>query len=332
MGESELRILILAGGGGHTGYARILAEALSDRAKLLFLAPDDEPISVKRLSTFGEVQTATKPRHPTTPLFSFTHRFVKALLQSFRRLPAADVVVSTGSNFCVPPVIVAWLRGMPIVNLESRVKLLKPSGAARFIGRFSELTALQWSEQTRFHPRGVVFGPLLPRRTLEPSDSGYVLITGGTYGYEELFDAAVLTGLKNVVLQTGRIDPEEYSKKRPEWRVFAYTDRFNEMLASAQVVVTPPGGTPIEAAAYGKPVVIAPYPEWTRAADREETILFASKIDAVLLDEMTPKGLEGAIEIAKKRGPPTLKDGTNELTEAILRIAREHHDRTKAAN
>ena len=326
--ESGLRVLILAGGGGHTGYARILAEALSGKAKLLFLAPDDEPISVQRLSPFGDVGTVTKPRHPTTSLWRFKLRFIKAFFQSFKRLPSADVVVSTGSNFCVPPALVAWLRGVPIVNLESRVKLLKASGAAQFIGYFSELTALQWEEQTKFH-KGTVFGPLLPKRTIEPRDGGYVLITGGTYGYEELFDAAVLTGLKNVVLQTGKIDPAKYSLRKPEWRVFSYTDKFNELLAGAQVVVTPPGGTPIEAAAYGKPVVIAPYPGWTRAADKEETILFASKIDAVLLGEVTPEGLESAIETAKKRGSKSLEDGTEKLAEAILRIAKEHSDRKR---
>ncbi len=326
--EGGLRVLILAGGGGHTGYARILAEALSGRAQLLFLAPDDEPISVQRLAPYGKVDTITKPRHPTTPLWRFTLRFLEAFLQSLKRFPPADVVVSTGSNFCVPPAIVAWLKGVPIVNLESRVKLLKASGAARFIGRFSELTALQWDEQTKFH-KGIVFGPLLPRRTTVPRDGGYILIAGGTYGYEELFDAAILTGLKNVVLQTGKIDPAKYSERRPEWRVISYTEKFNELLAGAQVVVTPPGGTPIEAAAYGKPVVITPYPGWTRAADKEETVLFASKIDAVLMGEITPDGLEGAIETAKKRGPRILEDGTDKLAEAILRIAKEHHNRRR---
>jgi UDP-N-acetylglucosamine--N-acetylmuramyl-(pentapeptide) pyrophosphoryl-undecaprenol N-acetylglucosamine transferase len=322
--ENELRVLILAGGGGHTGYARILAEALSGKAQLLFLAPDDEPISVQRLAPFGEVDTLTKPRHPTTPLWRFALRFIKAFLQSLRRFPPdVDVVVSTGSNFSVPPAIVAWLRGVPIINLESRVKLLKASGAARFIGHLSKLTALQWEEQAKFH-RGTVFGPILPKRTINPWDGGYILITGGTYGYKELFDAAILTGLKNVILQTGMIDPTKYVALRPEWRVLTFTDKFNELVAGAQVVVTPPGGTPIEAVAYGKPVVIVPYPGWARAADKEETIQFALKIRATLLDCINPSNLEEAIEMSKRIKPIMLNDGTEKLAEAILNIAHTY--------
>ena len=317
------KVLILAGGGGHTGYAWIIAEELQGKAELTFLAPDDEPIGVKRLSPFGKVRTLTKPRHPTTPTWRFLLRLAKASWQSLFLVPGdADVAVSTGSNFCVPPALAAWVKGVPIVSLESRVKLERASGAARFIGRFAKLNALQWDEQRRFYEKGVVFGPLLPRRLVEPHDGGYVLVTGGTYGYRELFEAAVASDLKNVVLQTGNLDPTPYAGRRANWKVISFTDKFHELIAGASVVVTPPGGTPVEATTYGKPVVIVPYPGWTKAADEGETILFAEKIGAVVLEKVEPSALVEAVKEARNRAVKPLVNGTTVLCDAILTVAR----------
>ena len=315
------KILILAGGGGHTGYAQILAEELKGRAELSFLSPDDEQISARRLEGYGTIRTMTKPRHPMTPTLTFTWRLLKAFFESLSRVPSdINVIVSTGSSFCVPPAIVAWIKRIPVVNLESRVKFTRPSETASFLRRFSRLTALQWEEQKAFL-EGTVFGPLLPRRLVEPKDGGYILVSGGTYGYKELFDALDETYLENVVLQTGKIDGSSYAKAHPEWRVMSYSDRFYELIAGASVVVSPPGGTPVEAVAYGKPVVIVEYPEWTKAADLEETRLFAEKIGASLITNVTSRKLVSAIEEAKYKPPVVLEAGNKGLVEAILSIA-----------
>jgi len=314
------KILILSSGGGHTGYAHILAEALAGRAELLFLVPDDDRLSRSRLEPYGLVKTLVKPRHPTTPLWSFTFRMTRALWRAPGLVPKdVDVVVGTGNNFCIAPSLAAWMKGIPVVYLESRVRFTSPSRTAAILHRFSKVTALQWEEQRRFLD-GTVFGPLLPQRRIEPWDGGYVLVAGGTYGYKELFDAFAETALKNVVLQTGDLDPAPYKEKRPEWRVISYTDKFDELLAGAEVVVCPPGGTPVEAMAYGKPVVIVRYPSWTRAAGPEDTRLFAEKLNAPLLDSFTPKDIEEAIIKAKSRTLPELVNGTEALVEAILNL------------
>ncbi|MCW3991705.1 MAG: hypothetical protein NWE79_03280 [Candidatus Bathyarchaeota archaeon] len=313
-------IMILAGGGGHTGYARILAEELRGRAELSFMAPDDDPISIRRLEPFGPVRAMTKPRHPTTPAWRFALRLAKAFRQSSSGVPGnLDVVVSTGSNLCVPPALVAWMKGIPLVNLESRVKFIKPSRTASFLQRFAEVTALQWEEQSRIL-KGTVFGPLLPRRTAEPWEGGYILVAGGTYGHKALFDAVSASSLDNVVLQTGNLDGVEYSERHPEWGVISFTERFHELLAGADVVVSPPGGTPIEALVYGKHVVIVSYPEWARAANPEETRIFAEKLNAPILMTLTPSAFEASVEEAKRREVPVLRNGTGPLVDTILTL------------
>jgi len=313
-------ILILAGGGGHTATAKIIAEELRGKTELYFLAPRDDPLT-PQLERYGVVDTLTRPRHPTTPTWGFTLRLLKAFYEAIKRIPrGVEVAVSTGGNFCVPPALIAWTRGIPLVNIESRVKFTGPSRTARLLQHFAALTALQWEEQTRFL-KGVVFGPLLPKRRLEPWDGGYILISGGTYGYRELFDAASASGLEEVILQTGRIDPKPYRERHPNWRVIDYTSHFEELIAGARVVVSPPGATPMEAAAYQKPLVIVGYPKWARAANPEDVRLFAEKLSAPLLKEPTPRGLLEAIEEAKRGEGPKLRSGTKALAEAVLEIA-----------
>ena len=314
------KVMILAGGGGHTGYARILAQELHRQAELSFLAPDDDPVSISLLKPYGSVETLIKPRHPTTSSWSFIFRLAKAFGQSKKLIPRdLNAIVSTGSNFCVPPALTAWTRGISIVSLESRVKFTKPSKTASLLQRFAAITALQWEEQSRYL-KGTVFGPLLPRRIFEPWNGGYILVAGGTYGYKALFDAVSDSSLENVVLQTGRLDGREYKERHPTWKVISFSERFEELLAGAEVVVSPPGGTPVEAVVYGKPVVIVRYPEWTKAASLDDTRIFAEKLDAPLLLTLTPMTLMDALENAKKLEVPKLKDGTKLLTRAILSL------------
>ena len=47
--------MILAGGGGHTGFGHALAQRLENRALMTFLIPEGDALSRKRLNGFGKV-------------------------------------------------------------------------------------------------------------------------------------------------------------------------------------------------------------------------------------------------------------------------------------
>ena len=314
------KILILAGGGGHTGYAQILADELKGKAELSFLVPDDDPLSKSRLEPYGDVKSLIKPRHPRTPIWAFIVRLLRAFWASPGLISRDfDVVVSTGSNFCIPPAIIAWVKGIPNVYLESRVRFTSPSKTASILQHFSKLIALQWEEQKNFL-NGTVFGPLLPRRKLEPWDGGYILVAGGTYGYKKLFDAFMDTDYENVTMQIGGLDPTPYLEKHPKWKIISYSDSFHELMAGAKVVVSPPGGTPVEALVYEKPIVIVSYPSWTRAAGPDDTRYFSERLNAPLLSSFTPGDVQSAIEDALTRKKPLFNDGTDTLVEYILSL------------
>lgn len=316
------RVLILAGGGGHTGIAHALAQALHKKASLSFLAPEGDSLSGERLKKFGEVKFLVKPRGPKTPTHIFALRLTKAFLASLRlNISKFDVVVSTGSNFCLPPAIIAWMRGVPVVNIESLVRFTVPSRVASMLKPFSTITALHWEEQRRLL-NGVVVGPTLSQPQIKPWNGGYILVSGGTHGHKLLFDALSESKLKNVVLQTGEVDPAPYVKKHPEWKVVTFTEKFHELLAGAELVVSHFGSTVLNAVVYRKPVVLVLNPELTRTVGIEDAEYLAKKTSAVLVSEVNLDTLLEAINEARKREVPILPNGAENLAKIIIKLSQ----------
>jgi len=317
-----VRVIITASGGGHTGYAVALAQRLHGRADTLFIIPRNDKWTKSKVERYGEVVEVSKPRGPRDSLGKLLLRMPRALLESIGRVRGDyDVFVSSGSNHSVPPAIIARLKGLRVYNVESSVRFTRPSLSARWLRPFSHVTVLQWEEQSRIHPKGVVYGPLYEYPEYEPVDKGYILVTGGTYGHKLLFDAVSELELENVVLQTGRVDPEPYRRKHPEWTVFRFDPDFGKWLAGASVVVSHLGKTVIDAAlTYRKPVVIVPNPEWRLTAGWEDARILARKLNAVLVEDITPKNLLEAIEEAKKRRLPSYPDGAEKLAREILEL------------
>ncbi|MEM2703866.1 MAG: glycosyltransferase [Candidatus Bathyarchaeia archaeon] len=314
-------VLILAGGGGHTAYGYALAQRLYGRANLYFLVPEGDRLSYERLSKFGNVGFLLKPREAKTPTGEFIPRLVRAFIGAFNKVPGEfDVVVSTGSNFCIPPSLSAWIKGIPIINIESSVRFTKPSKTALLLQPFSALTALQWEEQKKMLKRGVVVGPFIPKPEIEPWDGGYILVTGGTLGHKQLFDVISKSKLENVVLQTGKVDPKPYKKRHPEWKIIRYSAKFYELVAGASVVVTHFGYTALEAVIYKKPIVIVLNPEWKRTVGKSDAEIFSEKINAVFVWDVKLENLLKAVEEAKSRSFPTFKDGAEKLTGMILSL------------
>jgi len=316
-------ILILAGGGGHTGYAYALAQALQGKIDMSFLVPEGDTLSEKRMKQFGKVSSLVKPRGPKTPAHIFACRMAKSFAESLWKVSRnISALVSTGSNFCIPPALTAWFKGIPIINIESSVRFTVASKTAKFLQPFADITALQWEEQKKLLEDGVVVGPLLRKPEIKPWNGGYILVTGGTYGHRALFDTIKKSPATNVVLQTGRIDPEPYRKAHPEWKIVTLTERFHELLAGADVVVTHFGSTILDALVYRKHIVVVPNPEWTRTAGAEDAEFLAKKANAVLVSEITLENLSNAIKEAKERKVPVFMNGAEILANKILELIR----------
>lgn len=312
--------LILAGGGGHTSIALAIAQILLGKVDMSFLVPEKDWLSKKILTKYGKVEHIAKLRDPLTPNYQIIVKFPMALIKSFQKVKNYDLVVSCGSNFCIPPAMIAWLRRIPVINIESRVAIRTPSKTARILHPISSLTVLQWEVQKR-NLKGIVTGPIFPRREFKPWNGGYILVTGGTEGHKQLFDALSNSDLHNIVLQTGKIDPGIYSNKHPEWKVFSISEKFQEILAGADIVITHQGGgTIFESILYEKPLIIVHNPDLKRTAGVEDIRILAMKANAMFLIKITTNQIIHAINEIKKCTSPKLPNGSENLCEIVLKI------------
>lgn len=310
---------ITASGGGHTGYAVALAQRLYKRAEMVFFIPRGDEWSRKRVERFGRVIEIRKARGPNEGFTKLVTGMPRAFIESIERVRDIDVFISTGSNHSVPPALVAWMRRVPVVNIESSVRFTRPSGSAKYLSYIADLTVLQWEEQKRILPRGTVFGPLYEAPEYETGDDGYILVTAGTYGFRELFDVIARTGLENIVLQTGRVDPGPYRSIRG-WRVFDYDPEINKWVARASLVITHLGKTVIDAAlTYQKPVIIVPNPGWRLTAGAEDARILAEKLGVCYEDRLDPDVILERIEACRKTRPRRFEDGASRLADYILR-------------
>jgi UDP-N-acetylglucosamine:LPS N-acetylglucosamine transferase len=130
--------------------------------------------------------------------------------------------------------------------------------------------------------------------------------------------------LENVVVQSGPHNLDKLKEKHPTWNIFGWSDKFHEILAGADVVVTASGSTVLESAiVYKKPTIISYNPEWTRTAKYEDILMLSKKVNGVLLKEFTHVTLMDAIEKAKKQKPPEIKSGAGNLAKRILELAED---------
>jgi UDP-N-acetylglucosamine--N-acetylmuramyl-(pentapeptide) pyrophosphoryl-undecaprenol N-acetylglucosamine transferase len=318
--KNQPNILLLAGGGGHTGTAYSLAQRLENQANMTFLVPYGDILSHKRLSRFGKVSYLLKSRGAKTSNCRFVFNILRAFISSMKKIKGQfDVVVSTGSNFCIPPAFVSFFKGTQLINIESTVRFTKASQTARILQPFSAITALQWPEQ-KLLLNGTVVGPLLPKPEIQPWNGDYILVTGGSLGHKTLFDTVTKSDIKNVILQTGVVDPKPYIKQHPEWKIIQSSPNFNELLAGAEVVVTHFGSTALEALAYDKPTIIVLNPEWKRTVGKIDAEIFAKKIGAPFILKINQENLVDAIKETRNNRIPAFVNGAKVLSDMILNL------------
>ncbi len=318
-----MKILLTAGGGGHTGYALALGKALKPKASLLFLVDEADELSSSRLSTLGEVLRVKKPRQPGTPLWKFIYRFIWCSFQSFwiwlKKRP--NIIVSTGSNIAIPISIVGKVLGSRVASIEDSVRIFSSSKTSRYLDIISDITLLQWPEQSALHTRkGRYVGLLLPSVTPSTRD-GPIVISPGSFGFKELYDIAMKTDLKDVTMTIGNLDISQYQKTG--WLVVDRFTGLDQVLASARVVVTHLGYTIWEALNYRVPVVIVPNPQWRRSAvhELERVALFIQEKGYGVylpLEKLTPKKLEESVMRASQIDVPLIDRGTEKAARLIL--------------
>ncbi|MEM3989830.1 MAG: polysaccharide biosynthesis protein [Desulfurococcaceae archaeon] len=320
----ESKALIVAGYGGHSGYAFAITYELVKLGfkRNLIVIAEGYDFLAEKFKPYGEVITQILPRRPREPLYRGIHRWFKAFNQSLKLSINHKVaaVFASGSNFSLPPSITSRIvNKAKLYTIEAIERFTKPSKAVKILEKAGATVFLHWEEQLEIYPKGVVVGPVYEPPIYEPRDEGYVLVTTGTLGYKELFDAVERLGIERAVLQTGDVSPEPYINRNPGWIAFKYTSDIHKWIAGASLVITQQGLTAaISRLAYGKPTIIVWNPSISLGAVKRDVETYAEKLEAPFIDGVELNALRRAIDSARSIRK-TSSNGSYKIAEIIFK-------------
>ena len=171
MGEERerKRLLIVLGAGGHTKQMLRLVDLLGSDYDYCYVVPDYDFISETKIRIPGPVYRIKQPREkklgrtdgPVTVLL----KMPGAIATAWRILSDArpDAVIGAGPSLQIPIAIVAKLRGIPHIFIETASKIEFLSFTARIVYnyRLYDRFYVQWEHFIEEYPRARYAGRLL---------------------------------------------------------------------------------------------------------------------------------------------------------------------------
>lgn len=197
-----------------------------------------------------------------------------------------DVVLGTGGYVCAPPVLAAWMMGIPTALLALDAM---PSKAVRLLSRFADQIYAGFPECAEHISQGekVAFtgNPVRPEIAHIRREDGIrefgldaekktILVFGGSQGAHSINMAMVealrlmaergAAGNIQVIHQTGKGDYDPVRESIERYRLpakpMAYIERMPQALAASDLVVSRAGSSVSETLARGLPSILVPYP------------------------------------------------------------------------
>ncbi len=109
-------------------------------------------------------------------------KYVRVLLDSKKTLDTfkPDIVISTGAGMTLPILLLAKLRNVKTVFIESAAQVTHPSLSARIAYMFVDEFYYQWPTLRQFFPRGKQIGPLFRFKPTQKKEN-LVFVTVGTH-------------------------------------------------------------------------------------------------------------------------------------------------------
>lgn len=358
-----MKLLIVAGGGGHFTPALALIEKLPKEWEILVVGrkyslEGDSALSLeyqtaKRLNLpFKTITTGRLQRRLTSHTFSSLAKIPVGFFQSLQlvRNFKPDVLISFGGYLSVPVVLASRSFGVPIVIHE---QTLGAGLANKISAHVADKVCISWKSSERFFPREKIVltgNPLKTKQNESTVDlpSGrepLIYITGGSAGshaINRLIEGCLEKLLQHyrVVHQTGdakefadydRLQtvqkslPIELQKHYVITKFFAPTEALT-VLQKADLVIARSGmGTLTELLSLGKPALFIPLP-YGQHNEQLTNALFAQKVgiaEVVQQDSLTSGLLYATIEKMLQR----LSEYTKHSADAKLLIkpdAAEH--------
>jgi hypothetical protein len=144
-------ILLVASSGGHLLELMQLADLWprERRRWVTFQTTDAVPLLAGEKTTWAH--------HPTNRNPGNLIRNLGLALRTVRRREV-QAIVTTGAGVAVPFAIIARLKGVKVVYIESMARITSPSLTGRLIYPFADTFIVQWPGLQRFFRRAQMFG------------------------------------------------------------------------------------------------------------------------------------------------------------------------------
>ena len=148
-----MKICFVTSSGGHLTHLMQLKELWKDKDRfwVTFDKEDSESILMKEKKYWCYFPTNRNIKN----LIKNTFLAVKIL---FKERP--DLIISSGAAPAIPFFYLGKLIGAKVVYIEVYDRIDKATITGKIVYPISDLFVLQWNEQRRFYPNGVVLGGL----------------------------------------------------------------------------------------------------------------------------------------------------------------------------
>jgi len=333
MSEKKKIVVACGGTGGHVFPGLAVANELKGRGHEVEVWFSGRAIETATHSGWEGPRFSTGARQislKNLPMMLFS--FFKCLHAMRKKKPQA--LLAMGSYSSLPPVVAAWMSGVPVILHEANAV---PGKAVDFLSRFAHTVATSFDETAQWLPGRKTVKTGLPVREHLSQDSRLeevqegtftIFITGGSQGahrVNELTSQAMCLlkqeGFENffVIHQTGAADEnfvrELYEKHGVPSRVSAFVKDMGRAYATADLVICRAGAsTCFELCLLAKPALLIPLP----SAIRDHQHLNAAALvkcggaDEGIQRELTGRSITRYI-INKRKNPETLK----KMSEAL---------------
>ncbi len=330
------KILIVAGYGGHAGYAYAVAYHIHklkviDKQWIDIIVPEGYGWVRRKLEDMGNIIEHPLPRRPNEPLHKTIPRWLKSFQKSWKDCKEYPVILATGSNFSLPMSITCKIKKKSkLYVIEAVDRIITASKTPKILYKIGGKILLSWREQLRNYPKGIIVGPIYEPRIYRVRDEDYILVTTGTLGLPDLYKVIAKLGYDNVVVQSGDIPPRKVSILNRKWRVFSYTPDIHKWIAGAKLVITQyPGMTAVTARlAYRKPVVLVQSTRHKLSSQPFEGPILAKKLRVPYVNEPNKIKIEKAIKKAIKDTPPSYPNGAENIAKLLDREYKQIHTTT----
>lgn len=149
-----MKIAMVCSSGGHLLLLHLLGEFWRKHDRFWVTFKKEDAISLL------ETEKVYWSYFPTNRnLVNLVRNFFVAVRVLFKEKP--DIIVSTGAGVAIPFFYLGKLLGKKLVFIEAYERIENPSLTGRIVYRITDAFILQWEEQKKFYPKGIVLGQIL---------------------------------------------------------------------------------------------------------------------------------------------------------------------------